>query len=127
MAAKRDRRRWSPDELHACLELYPELGAEATARELKRRGLSPVLRSEAAIRALVSANSGAAERLVEVIRDYRGLPLAYRDLEEELGICRSRIQALALPLVRAGVLERLEGEYGQALLRDPIAWREARP
>lgn len=116
---------WTTEELAACLELYEQLDADETAAELYRRGLSPVLRSAGSVRQVVHHNRDAGRRVLEVVRDYRGLPLSYEDLEAELGINRKRIQALALPLVRRGLLERLNGEYGRALLRDPIAWREA--
>ena len=116
---------WTPEEIAECLELYEELDAEQTALELYRRGLSPVVRTVLSVRQLASAHRGAADRLLETVRDYRGVPLTYQDLEDELGISRKRIQALALPLVRKGILERLEGEQGRTLLRDPVAWREA--
>jgi len=116
---------WAAEEIAACLELFGELTAEETARELRRRRLSKRLRSPESVRQVASANRGAGDRLLKLVRDYAGLPLSYRDLEDELRISRKRAQALALPLVRAGVLERVEGERGEALLRDPIAWREA--
>lgn len=131
MTAKRRRRRpkpphpWSLDEVAACLELYATMTAEDTARELYRIGASPVRRTASAVRHAIATHSASALQIVDLVRDYGGLPLTYRDLEEELGMSRKRVQALTLPLVRAGVLERIEGDYGQALLRDPIAWREA--
>jgi hypothetical protein len=127
MPRKRRPVPWTAREIEACLELYGTMPAERLARVLVARRLSPYRRSPASIRQVVSVNRGAADRLLDVIRDYAGMPLSYLDLEDELGMTRKRVQALALPLVRAGRLERLEGERGEVLLRDPIAWREAHP
>lgn len=116
---------WSPEEIELCLELYQTRTAAETARELLARGASPYLRAEGSLRSIVAANTGAADRLVELVRDYAGLPLCYRDLEDELGISRKHVQTIARPLVATGVLELVVGERGEFLLRDPIAWREA--
>lgn len=118
---------WSAAELEACLELYQTRSAEETARELVRRGLSSSLRSAASIRQVAWSNGRATEQILELVRDYAGLPLSYADLEDELGISRKRVQALTRPLVRRGILEDLEGEHRQKLVRDPVAWREAHP
>lgn len=116
---------WSAAEIEACLELYETRSAEETARELHRRGLSPIVRSAGSIRQVAASNGRASEQILELVRDYAGMPLSYRDLEEEIGLSRKRVQALTRPLVRRGALEELEGENRQKLVRDPIAWREA--
>lgn len=116
---------YAPEEIDAALELYRTRTAEQTAEELYRRGLSPTLRTAAMIRHLVGTYGPVRDRVLEVVRDYRGLPLCFDDLSDELGVARYRVKAVASSLIRAGLLERVDGPAGLALVRDPDAWREA--
>jgi hypothetical protein len=133
-------RPWTDAEIDALRELFPRLvaekgpaaGAKATAAALRRRRLSPYLRSRASIERIATAyglrSSGVgsidephpkALEILELVRDYRGLPLSYEDVRDELAIERKRAQVLLRPLVSTGALEVFEGPNGQILLRAP--------
>lgn len=139
---------WTEEELAALVATYPRFtsrgaraAALATARSLYQRGIAPYQRTIGAVNRMASLHGlrpgrgGGREKVtpqraldaLRLIQAYKGLPLSYEDLREELAIERKRAQILLEPLVRSGAIERITGPNGQALLRDPVAWRASAP
>lgn len=137
---KTQNKPWTDAELAGLFEIYPKLalelgptrGALATAAELRARKLSPYLRTDAAVLRMANAygvragetfdptkpNPRALEAL-DLLRDYRGLPLSYEDFADELRLERKRAQVLLEPLVRSGEIESFVGPNGEHLFRAP--------
>lgn len=72
----------------------------------------------------MSIEERRAERILEIIRDFRGLPVTYLDLEELLGLSIRQAKAPIAMLVDAGLVERSYFDRGVAMLRDAVALRE---
>jgi hypothetical protein len=136
--------RWTRAEDDALVEIYVttcrehgvRYGSELVARELVACGASSFLRTPGAVsrratdlglrvtRPPARTNAERRERLLALIRELRGLPVTYRDFEDELNIRSKEAKRLLEPLLEDGHVERFEGHGGQAFYRDPVAWRE---
>lgn len=65
---------------------------------------------------------GARRRILEVIRDYRGMPLNVHDVREEVGhISHSRARQLLAALVEEGVIASRKVEQGVDVYYDTAA------
>lgn len=134
---------WTEAEDDYLRETYPDLAREVgkaeaaayVATELKRRRLSRRTRTPGAVRRRAHALKVRVEpprrdartlqqQALDAVRDFRGLPLSYPDLEAVLGIRSRRAKEILDPLVETGDVERVEGMNGEILYRDPRAWRE---
>lgn len=97
------KRPWTPDELRILRATYPEGGAAAAAEALEAAGSEP--RSHHTIRQRARRlgvttqpehaqdHESERDRILNLLNDYRGLPLHQDDFVDELPIPRDRVRA----------------------------------
>lgn len=128
---------WTSPELAILKDAYPREGPAGAREALIAAGHAP--RTDAAIKAKAARLGLRKERrnlnhetVLELIRDYRGLPLAARDILDELGGHHMRLPSILADLLQQGLIAEKEDPFsGESkgrhalLFYDPHAEAEA--